>query len=36
MEGQPVLVGEYRDGFVRTPDGWRYADREIGVSFLRR
>ena len=36
MEDQPVLVGEYRDRFVRTADGWRFADREIGVSFLRR
>lgn len=36
MEDQPVLVGEYRDRFVRTSDGWRFADREIGVSFLRR
>ena len=36
MEDQPVLVGEYRDRFVRTGDGWRFADREIGVSFLRR
>ena len=35
MEDQPVLVGEYRDRFVRTSDGWRFADREIGVSFLR-
>ena len=31
-----VMVGEYRDRFVRTPDGWRIAHREIGVSFLRR
>ncbi len=31
----PVLVGEYRDRFVRTPDGWRIAERDIGVSFVR-
>jgi ketosteroid isomerase-like protein len=35
LEG-PVMVGEYRDAFVRTPEGWRIARREIGVSFLRR
>jgi len=35
LEG-PAMVGEYRDRFVRTPDGWRIARREIGVSFLRR
>lgn len=35
LEG-PELVGEYRDRFVRTPEGWRIAHREIGVSFLRR
>lgn len=32
---QPELVGEYRDSFVRTEDGWRIANREIAVSFLR-
>lgn len=31
-----VMVGEYRDQFRRTSDGWRFARREIGVSFLRR
>jgi hypothetical protein len=34
LEG-PELVGEYRDRFVRTPDGWRIADRRIHVSFMR-
>ncbi len=34
LEG-PALVGEYRDRFVRTPDGWRIAERDIGVSFVR-
>jgi hypothetical protein len=33
---QPALVGEYRDEFVRTPDGWRFARREVEVSFARR
>jgi uncharacterized protein (TIGR02246 family) len=30
----PSVVGEYRDRFRRTPDGWRFAKREIEVSFL--
>jgi len=29
------LVGEYRDEFRRTPDGWRFSRRKIHVSFLR-
>ncbi len=33
IEGQPFMVGEYRDRFVRTEDGWRFAHREIEVSF---
>jgi hypothetical protein len=32
----PEMVGEYRDRFVRTPDGWRFARREVEVSFFRR
>jgi len=31
----PVFVGEYRDRFVRTPTGWRIAERELAVSFVR-
>ncbi len=31
----PVLVGEYRDQFVRTSEGWRISRREIEISFLR-
>ena len=31
----PQIVGEYRDRFVRTPDGWRFAERKIDVSFVR-
>lgn len=30
----PSVVGEYRDRFRRTPDGWRIARREVEVSFL--
>jgi uncharacterized protein (TIGR02246 family) len=29
----PTIVGEYRDSFVRTDDGWRISRREIGVDF---
>jgi ketosteroid isomerase-like protein len=32
---QAEMVGEYRDKFVRTADGWRIAHREIEISFLR-
>ena len=32
----PLMIGEYRDRFCRTPDGWRFARREVAVSFLRR
>ncbi len=35
LEG-PAMVGEYRDTFVRTGEGWRIANREIVVDFLRR
>jgi hypothetical protein len=31
----PAMVGEYRDRFVRTPQGWRIADRTIHVNFVR-
>ncbi|MCH8850460.1 MAG: nuclear transport factor 2 family protein [Chloroflexi bacterium] len=34
LEG-PQMVGEYRDRFVRTSEGWRFAHREIEISFLR-
>ncbi len=34
LEG-PAMVGEYRDHFLRTPEGWRISRREIEVSFLR-
>ena len=35
LEG-PAMVGEYRDQFVRTAEGWRISRREIEVNFLRR
>ena len=31
-----VMVGEYRDRFVRTSEGWRFEHREVEVSFVRR
>jgi hypothetical protein len=34
LEG-PEMVGEYRDRFVRTPDGWRIAERSTHVDFVR-
>lgn len=35
LDGQPQVVGEYRDRFARTPAGWRFARREVWVSFTR-
>jgi len=29
----PPLVGEYRDRFVKTTDGWRFAERRGTLSF---
>ena len=34
LEG-PALVGEYRDRFVRTTEGWRFEERRILVNFVR-
>ena len=34
--GSPVMVGEYRDRFLRTAQGWRITHREAAASFLRR
>ncbi len=34
LEG-PVLVGEYRDRFVRATAGWRFAERTTKVSFVQ-
>jgi len=31
----PRMVGEYRDRFVRTPEGWRFSRRETAASFVR-
>lgn len=29
----PLLVGSYRDRFVLTPDGWRFAERRGALTF---
>jgi ketosteroid isomerase-like protein len=29
----PAIVGEYRDRFVRTPEGWRIQRRDVVASF---
>lgn len=34
LEG-PVVVGEYRDKYVKTLDGWKIAYREVEASFIR-
>ena len=31
----PAMVGDYRDRFVRTPDGWRIAHRRANAAFVR-
>lgn len=36
LDDQPVILGEYRDVFRRTADGWRLADRRADVGFVRR
>ena len=32
----PEIVGEYRDQFVRTAEGWRFKRRDVGVSFVKQ
>ena len=32
----PEIIGEYRDRFVRTAEGWRFKRRDVGVSFVRQ
>lgn len=34
--GLPLMLGEYRDRFVRTDEGWRIAHREVAVAFRTR
>lgn len=35
LENPPLMIGEYRDRFVRTPEGWRIARREVAAAFVR-
>jgi hypothetical protein len=35
MDEQPAMVGEYRDTFVCTDEGWRFSKREIDISFIQ-
>jgi ketosteroid isomerase-like protein len=30
----PDMVGEYRDRFTRTADGWRFQHRELVINFM--
>lgn len=32
-DDKPALVGEYRDRFALTPQGWRFAERRGSLSF---
>jgi hypothetical protein len=29
----PAMVGEYRDAYVRTAEGWRFAHRDLVIVF---
>ena len=33
--GDPVYIGEYRDRFVRTDDGWRFQQRRTELAFAQ-
>ena len=33
--GPPKYVGEYHDRFVRTAEGWRFAERVCTLAFVR-
>jgi hypothetical protein len=30
----PTLLGEYRDTFVKTADGWRFQRRDVTANFV--
>ncbi|MGZ0217628.1 MAG: nuclear transport factor 2 family protein [Acidimicrobiales bacterium] len=36
LDQQPVILGEYRDQYRRTSDGWRISRRQAEVGFVRR
>jgi hypothetical protein len=31
----PAMIGEYRDRFVRTSDGWRFQRRDVKIDFAK-
>lgn len=33
LTNQPVLVGDYRDTFVRTDEGWKFKRRDVIAVF---
>jgi ketosteroid isomerase-like protein len=33
--GPPAMIGEYRDTFENTPNGWRFKRREISINFTQ-
>jgi len=33
--GPPAFIGEYRDEFRKTPEGWRFKRRETRVAFAQ-
>ncbi len=32
--GPPTFIGEYRDRFVHTVDGWRFQRRDVSADFV--
>lgn len=36
LDELPEIVGEYRDTFVRTPEGWLFSTREVVTAFYQR
>jgi SnoaL-like domain len=35
LDRQPAIVGEYRDEYVRTPQGWRIRTRRAMTTFAQ-
>ena len=36
LDRLPEIVGEYRDTFVQTPDGWRFQTRQVVTAFYQK
>ncbi len=36
LDQQPVILGEYRDRYRLTDEGWKIARRQADVGFVRR